>query len=206
MKLPLAILISGALLAAAPVDAADRGFYLGAGAGQMNTEVNDVLGSGYKFDESDLGLKLFGGYKFFPWLSVEGAYIDGGSPSIKANYADGSQERLGIEVQSLVAAAVFALPIGDSFELFIKPGMAYWDSKTSYSYSSPDFSYHFNEDDNGAAFFLGAGAGINSGNFGFRIEYEWFDVAPEYDNSSGEFVDKLDASAGFFSASVLYMF
>ena len=47
---------------------------------------------------------------------------------------------------------------------------------------------------------------INSGNLGFRIEYEWFDVAPEYDNSSGEFVDKLDASAGFFSASVFYMF
>jgi hypothetical protein len=39
-----------------------------------------------------------------------------------------------------------------------------------------------------------------------RLEYEWFDVAPEYDSDSAEFVTEYDASAGFFSASFVYSF
>jgi len=206
MKLTLALMVSALLLAAAPTNAADRGFYIGAGAGQMNTEVDDVFGSGFEFDENDVGFKLFGGYKFFPWLSVEGAYINGGNPEIKASEA-GETAKLGIEVQSLVAAAVFTLPVGDQFELFLKPGIAYWDSTTSFSFSSPTFSDRFNEDDSGSAFFLGAGAGFDfTENLAARLEYEWFDVAPEWDSGNEEFVDELDATAGFLSISFVYSF
>ena len=38
------------------------------------------------------------------------------------------------------------------------------------------------------------------------MEYEWFDVAPEWDSDEDEFVDELDASAGFLSASFVYRF
>jgi opacity protein-like surface antigen len=62
-------------------------------------------------------------------------------------------------------------------------------------------------DDSGSAFFLGAGAGFNfTENLGVRLEYEWFEVAPEWDSDSDEFVDELDASAGFLSASFVYTF
>jgi len=207
MRLPLALLISGVLLDTTPANAADNGFYLGAGVGEMNTNVKDVFGSGYKFDENDVGFKLFGGYKFFPWLSVEGAYIDGGSPEIKESDGAGTTAKLGIELQSFVAAAVFTLPIGEQFELFIKPGFAYWEANTSVSLTSPSFSDSFDERDNGSAFFLGGGAGFNfTENLGVRLEYEWFDVAPEYDSYSDEFVTDYDASAGFFSASFVYSF
>lgn len=202
----LVLLVSGLLLGAVPAQAADKGFYLGAGAGQVRTRVDDVFGSGFRFDEDDFGFKAFAGYRFFPWFSLEGAYLDGGSPAIAATTATESG-RLGIEVQSLVAAAVFTLPLGDSFELFVKPGVAYWSSTTSVRYSGPDFSDRYHEDETGSAFFLGAGAGFNfTANLGARLEYEWFEVAPRWDSDSEEFVQELDASAGFISASIVYTF
>ena len=206
MRLPLALVTAGTLLASLPAAASERGFFVGAGVGQMATDVDDMYGLGYNFDESDVGYKLFGGYRFFPWLGVEGAYINGGEPSVKESYLDESA-RLSISVDSLVGAVIFALPIGESFELFIKPGFAYWDSTTTLKYSGPDFSYKDSDDDNGSAFFIGAGAGFSfNENFGARLEYEWFDVAPEWDSEEDEFVDELDASAGFLSASFVYRF
>lgn len=205
MRLPVTLLISGALFAAVPAHAADPGFYLGAGIGQMKTQVDDVWGSGYDFDETDVGFKIFGGYRFLSWLAVEGAYVDGGSPEVKADYGDGMWESLSIEVQSLVAAAVFSLPIGDRFELFLKPGIAYWDSTTKYRNDDP--FWNDDSDDNGSAFFIGAGGGFDfTDNFGARLEYEWFEVAPEWDSDEEEFVDELDGTAGFWSLSVLYRF
>lgn len=206
MKPPFSLLLTGMLIATSPAGAAEQGFYAGAGLGQMNTEVDDVLGLNYDFDEDDVGFKVFGGYRFFPWLSVEGAYIDGGNPSIRESRG-GEKVKLGIDVQSLVAAAVFALPVGKRVELFVKPGIAYWDAETSLGFSSPTFSDSFREDDSGSAFFLGAGAGFDvTDNFGLRLEYEWFEVAPEWDSDRDEFVDELDANAGFFSASFLFRF
>lgn len=193
------------LMVVARADAADRGFYIGAGLGQAYTKVDDVFDSGYDFDEEDLGFKLFGGYQFFPWLGVEGAYIDGGSP--EASESDGVETgTLEIEVQSVVAAAVFTLPITDSFELFIKPGIAFWSSTTTVGYSSPDFSESFSDDDSGSAFFLGGGAEIRAGNAGLRLEYEWFEAAPEWSDDTDEFVTEVDATAGFLSLSVVYRF
>jgi opacity protein-like surface antigen len=205
MRILVLVVLSALALAAPSADAADRGFFVGVGAGQVNVQVDDVFGSGYDFDEDHFGYKVFGGYRFFPWLSVEGAFIDAGEPAVKSTVGD-TTARLGIGVQSLVAAAMFSLPLGDTFELFIKPGIAYWDSTTSIRVTSPDFSDRFREDDNGTAFFLGGGAAINSGNAALRIEYEWFEVAPEYDSDIDEFVDELDASAGFLSVSVVYRF
>lgn len=207
MRLPPVIFLLGTVLAASPSLAAERGFYAGAGVGQMNTEVDDgyVYPFVFDFDENDVGFKVFGGYRFFPWLGVEGAYVDGGSPETKGSDGD-IRGRLGIEVQSLVAAAVFALPIGESFEVFLKPGVAYWDSSTSISVTGPTISDKASADDSGSAFFLGAGAGWNFGKAGLRLEYEWFDVAPEYDYDSNEFEDELDATASFLSLSFIYNF
>lgn len=200
-----AILLLGIFLAAGPSIAADRGFYAGAGIGQMNVEVDNLYGSSFDFDEDDLGFKLFGGYRFFPWLSVEGIFLDGGNPEVRDTVGAESAS-LSVEVQSLVAAAVFSLPIGDQFEIFLKPGFAYWDSTTDFTYSSPTFSDRLSDDDSDSAFFIGAGAGWTIGNAGLRLEYEWFDVAPEYNFDTDDFEDELDASASFLSLSVVYLF
>jgi len=202
---------AGLTLLAGPALAADHGFYLGAGAGLANVEVDDVLGvSGANFDEDDTGFKVFAGYRFFPWLGVEGLYVDAGSPSIGGPlYEDGTgRGRLGIDVKALVAAAVFTLPLGDRFELFAKPGFAYWMTDTSVYVDDPlAGEIRFSQDDDDGAFFIGVGAGLNLGeHFGIRLEYEWFEVTPKWDEYEEEFVQELDASASFLSASFVYRF
>ena len=203
-----AFVASSLLLVAIPAHAAAKGWFAGVGAGQMKTEVDDILGSGFKFDESDTAFKVFGGYKFFPWLSVEGAYVYGGNPEIDEHGTLGGlpyHASLGVEIDSIVTAAVFTLPLGDHFELFAKPGMAWWGSTTTVRYEDSEFSDRYEQDDNGSAFFLGVGGGVSfNEHFGMRLEYEWFDVALEYDD--GEFSDDLDASAGLWSASFIYSF
>jgi OmpA-OmpF porin, OOP family len=212
MRFPLAVVISGVLLAAASqANAADRGWFAGVGIGQMNTEIDDILGSGVKFDETDTAFKVFGGYKFFPWLSVEGAYVDGGKPEISESITDGSSTadlKLSVEVQSLVAAAVFTWPISDRFELFAKPGVAFWTSTTDVNVTQDGSSvYSSNQDDDGTAFFLGAGGAFNfNEHMGVRVEYEWFDVAATYDDVNNEWVDSVDATSGLWSASFVYSF
>jgi len=193
---------------ATPAMAEDTGFYLGAGAGQATVKIDDFLGFyGANFDEADTGFKVFGGYKFLPWMGVEAAYLDGGSPSAEAMDGD-LFGRASVDVQSFTAAAVFALPIGDRFELFVKPGFAYWRSKASVYIADSQFVYaDFSEDDDDSAFFIGGGAGFNfSDHFGIRLEYEWFEVTPKWDEYEEEFVQELDASASFVSASFVYRF
>lgn len=207
MKPKLALVVTGLLLTASAAQAADSGAFFGVGVGDMNTHVDDVYGSNYTFDEGDVGFKLFGGYKFFPWLSVEGAYIDGGSPEVKDSDGAGASATLGIELQALVADVVLTLPIGERFGLFIKPGFAYWSAKTSVDYSDPYISFKDHQDDDGGAFFIGGGGEFNfNEHFGARLEYEYFKATPTYDDYYEEFVTEYDASAGFWSASFVYMF
>jgi Opacity protein and related surface antigens len=200
-------LFAGALLAASiQANAAENGWYAGVGVGQMTTQVDDILGSGFDFDESDTGFKVFGGYKFLPWLGVEGAYVDGGEPEISET-AGGATGSLAVGVESLVGAVVFTLPLGEHFELFAKPGIALWSSTTDLRFTSDGYDDRFSQDDDGTAFFLGAGAGLNfTEHFGMRVEYEWFDVTLTYDDEEEEFYDELDASAGLWSASFIYSF
>jgi opacity protein-like surface antigen len=206
LKHALTALATGLLFCAAPTLAADRGFYMGAGAGLATLEVDDVLDLGVDFDEDDVGFKLFGGYRFFPWLGVEGAYFNGGKPEVSES--DGTlSASMEIGVQGLIAAAVFSLPVGERFELFIKPGVAFWDAETTIRVRDQSGSFGGSVDDNGSAFFLGGGAAFNfSESLAARLEYEWFEAAPEWDSGSDEFVTEVDATAGFLSVSLVYTF
>lgn len=206
LKHPLAVLATGLFMCTAPALAADRGAYVGAGVGLATLEVDDVLDLGVDFDEDDVGFKLFGGYRFFPWLAVEGAYFNGGKPELRES--DGTlSASMEIEVQGLIAAAVFSLPVGERFELFIKPGVAFWDAETSIRIRDQSGSFGGDVDDNGSAFFLGGGAAFNfTENLATRLEYEWFEAAPEWDSDDEEFVTEVDATAGFLSLSLVYAF
>jgi opacity protein-like surface antigen len=199
---PAFLLAAAIALAPAASGAADNGFYLGAGIGDANTEVDDVFDSGFSFDESNFGFKLFAGYKFLPWLGVEGIYLDGGNPELSVSDEAGVRETLSVKVQSLIGTAVLAWPVTQSFEVFLKPGVVYWNSSTDYRITAGDQSGGFDDDDSGAGLFLGAGVGYTVGRAGLRLEYEWFDVEPEFGSGLGE----LDASTTFLSLSAVYLF
>ena len=97
--------------AAAP---AEKGAYIG-GAFGMTTLEDDGLFNGLNFDDSDSGFGIFGGYKFFKYLAVEGRYTDFGTFSV-----DG----LGIDASVVSVHAVGIIPFGDSgWELFGQLGL-----------------------------------------------------------------------------------
>jgi len=171
----------------------------------MNVEVDNMYGSSFDFDEDDFGFKLFGGYRFFPWLSVEGIFLDGGNPEVRDTVGAESAS-LSVEVQSLVAAAVFSLPIGDQFEVFLKPGFAYWDSTTTSGTArrhSPTASRTTTAAALSSLVLARAGRSVTLG----CVSSTNGSTSPQSTTSTPtSFDDELDASAGFLSLSVLYLF
>lgn len=83
--------------------AADPGFYVGGGIGQAryddtltgqirsayNNDPGYAFVSGRLTDDTDNAWKLFGGYRFLPWLGVEFAWVDFGQ--VGSNYVLHSQ-------------------------------------------------------------------------------------------------------------------
>ena len=129
MKLIIATAAT-AILAASPAFAADdSGFYVGAGLGNFAADSQSIA-NGRDFDGSDFGFKVFGGYKFMPYLAVEGEYIDGGEPD--DNYDSGTDQlSISIGMSGFVGSAVGILPIGENFDVFAKLGFIYWDADGS---------------------------------------------------------------------------
>lgn len=75
-----------ALTAGTAIAEEDRGFYLGAGVGQFNLEIDDFEGlTTDTFDADDTSLKIFGGWRFNPYIAAELAYIDFGAPDDTVN-------------------------------------------------------------------------------------------------------------------------
>ena len=97
--------------AAAP---AEKGAYIGGAFGSTTLE-DDGLFNGLAFDDSDSGFGIFGGYKFFKYLAVEGRYTDFGTFTV---------EGLGIDASVVSIHAVGIIPFGASgWELFGQLGL-----------------------------------------------------------------------------------
>jgi hypothetical protein len=145
----------------------ERGAYIGGGlAGTVFDD--DGLFAGFGFDDTDSGFGVFGGYKFFPYLAVEGRYSDFGSFS-----AEGF---LPLEITAASVHVVGIIPFGSSgWELFGQLGLgsASWDDG-------------FDSDDEGVG---SAGLGVRFGwgsNFSVAAQldayaYEECDFGPCYD-------------------------
>jgi hypothetical protein len=102
----------------------DQGFYLGAGAGRFNVEIDDVgdvpdtIGS---FDADDTTFKVFAGWRFNPYLAVELDYLDLGNPE---DEIDG--RRAGADINGFAPYVIGTLPVGP-VELFAKAGYLFYD-------------------------------------------------------------------------------
>lgn len=156
--------LMGALgLAAGSVHAADSGAYVGASVGKAATEYQ-VIG----FDETDTAFKVFGGYSFNPYLGVELAYADAGAPKITEG-----NESLEIATSGLIGSVVVGIPLGDSFKLFGKLGLAFYDVDVEYRLGNLRASEDDSEND--IAYGLGLSYSIGD-KFSVRAEYETISV------------------------------
>jgi hypothetical protein len=157
----LAALGTLGLMAAAPqAQAADNGFYLGAGATKTDFKfsVDGVSGSETLDDNS---FKVIVGFRPLDWLAVEANYIDLGTAEF-----DAGSETLDTRA---ITASVLLLKEFQIIDIYARAGLVKWDS--DYNQTS---SGSVSED--GTEPTYGLGIGVHFGSVGARLEYERFET------------------------------
>ena len=188
---------TAAVLAATPAFAADdSGLYIGAGLGNFALDSQGLF-DGKDFDGSDIGFKVFGGYKFMEYLAVEVEYMDGGEPDDNYNVGNDSPERLRANAgfTGFIGSAVGILPIGESFDLFAKAGFIMWDADGDAKVFDGDTTLERASFDNDGTDFAWAvgGTWYIMEALGLRAEYQGFEIS-DFN------------SVDFASASVIWRF
>ena len=145
----------------------DSGFYVGAGVGRFNVEIDnpgdvtDALGS---FDADDTTFKAFAGWRFSPYVAFELDYIDLGNPEDRI-----SGQRVSADVNGIAPYLVGTLPVGP-VEFFAKAGYLFYDVQV-------DIDDLKVTDDNSQDFVYGGGIGLTLfDHLNTRLEYEVIDI------------------------------
>lgn len=131
-------------LMAAPFAMADNpGWFGGLSLGQTNATIddaritNDLLSRGLRAgpihnDDRDQGYKLFGGYQYNRYFSVEAGYFDLGRFGYSTTTTPAGTLSGNIRLKGLNLDAVGTLPITDKFSAFGRLGLAYAQADDSF--------------------------------------------------------------------------
>jgi Outer membrane protein beta-barrel domain len=168
----------------------ESGPYLGGGYGQFDTSVDDVEELGEAIDEldtDDSAWKVFFGWRFNKFISLELDYIDLGSP--RGDFGgSGDSGQYQLDLAGIGGYAIGTLPIG-IFELSAKVGYYFHDLEINVdldNFGSGNGDV-LDSDESGEALVYGVGAGVTLfEQLNAKIEYELFDV------------DRLDDSYAFW--------
>ena len=160
------ITLAALLAGLAPLaQAADNGFYLGAGYAQSEFGLDNPADAA-PFDDQDSGYKVIAGFRALDHLGFEASYIDHGDATVGTTQ---------LSAQTISGFAVGFLPF-PVVDLFAKAGVTSWSLDGS-TPGLPDF----NVSDNGTDFAWGAGVQAHFGSLGARLEYETFPVGEDSD-------------------------
>src|SRR6186713_2398859 len=100
------------------------GPYVGAGWGQLNLDIESFDDVGYAISDiaesNDNAWKIFAGWRFNPYIAVEVAYIDFGTPGGRFD-GSGSSGNYQLDLSGFAPYVVASLPFGP-FEVFAKVG------------------------------------------------------------------------------------
>jgi opacity protein-like surface antigen len=160
-----------ALAGVTSAQAADNGFYLGAGVSQAKLDnVGEDFDSGNldEFEIDDTAFKIIAGFRPLDFLAVEANYMDLGSASENVGGV-----QFDADAKAFGAYVIGFLPI-TLVDLYAKVGVVHWQTEAS-------AGNIFDIDDDGTEFGYGAGAQVRFGSLAARLEYEQFDV----DNTDG---------------------
>ena len=174
----------GLLAAAGAARAADTenpsGPYVGAGYGDFTVKLDSLEGVGdvlEDLDSDDSAFKVFFGWRFNPYFSLEADYIDLGAPN--GNFdATGSSGDYEVDLAGFGAYAIGTLPIG-IFELSAKIGYYFHDIDLHVDFDNvgPNNGDVFDSDESGEAFVYGVGAGVTFiEHINVNVEYEKMDI------------------------------
>lgn len=178
LKFLMASSLLGSTLACLSLaQAAEPGFYVGAGIGNAGFEVdgNDPdLGDidDLDFEGDDVGYKLLAGYRVMPYFGVEASWNDFGTPDDSTEVGN-VQIETEFETDGFDFSLMGILPIGEHFDAFAKAGYFWWDVEgTATSGGIAEIVQ-----DSGEDLTYGVGAQWNPGDlFGLRAEYQIYDI------------------------------
>lgn len=128
-----AIISNSAALAATP---ADNGWYLGLSLGESRAAIDDdrirsgLAGSGFSTttindDESDIGYKAFGGYKFNKYFALEGGYFNLGEFSFDATTVPAGNLTGRTQIQGVNFDALGMFPLTQKLSALGRLGVQY---------------------------------------------------------------------------------
>jgi len=170
----LVLIVVAVIALATPASTAEKGIYLGAGLGVSSLKVSDFTPdyAHLRFEDSDLGVKLFAGWRVSNYFAVEAGYT---------NFGDVRQWQGGnlqffkeadIGVSMLSAEAVGLIPLSDKFDFYGKLGYASWDLsiRTTSEGETEDLST------SGWDPTFGIGLALRFKKFGGRIEGDWLEI------------------------------
>jgi len=138
------------------------GGYIGAAAGQSNTQIQPDPGL-TAFDGSGTAFKVLGGWRVLKFFGVEADYRNFGTQEDVV-----LDETIEVDTTALDLFAVGVIPMG-SWELFGKAGYSKWDAEIR-AQGQPGVS------DDGTDLAYGVGTAYTFIKFALRLEYEAFDV------------------------------
>jgi hypothetical protein len=179
MRRATLLLILG--FAAAQADAQDDAYgYLGAFAGSFDYEEDlSEVAPGTSFSDSTTSVKVYGGYRFNEWFTVEGSYgvtdTLGESVTLPSNLGP-IPAQLGVDFEFLTVNALGHI----AFEkLTLLGGIGYWDADITAEIDAtlPGFgqiSFESSESDSGTMYTLGLEWAFDS--LALRVQYDLFDI------------------------------
>jgi len=157
----LAVLGTLGLMAATPrAQAADNGFYLGAGITKTKFDANNF--DSVKLDDSSF--KAIAGIRPLDWLAFEVNYVDLGSDS--QDLGGGLTSK--IDANALTGSVLVLKEI-QIVDLYARAGLAHWKVNGSVTGAGSD-------SETGNEFTYGVGVGVHFGSVGVRAEYERFQI------------------------------
>lgn len=145
----------------------NRGFTFGIGASRNDYELDpDYVGAPLK--DNSTGFTFFAGYRFLPYLAVEGHYFDGGRAQWSFVDLD-----LKIDTKAYGASVMGILPLGGrGFALFARTGYLYGELEAEIDFEDEGFWDNSEE----SAPFFGVGARANLDGAQVRLEYMQSDL------------------------------
>lgn len=152
------------------------GFYLGAGVGQFNVQIDDIDQTDnaiQRLDDDDRAWKAFAGWRFGRYVAVEGAYIDFGTADSRSD-ASGSSGDFRVKLSGFAPYVIGTVPLGP-VELFAKVGYYFYDVDLRVDIDdplAPDIDSSESDED----LLYGGGVGMTFlQRLNVRLEYERID-------------------------------
>ena len=158
----LTLCLTAATAARADTDSGPTsGLYAGAAWGRFDLKIDDLDDVGTAINSithsSDDAWKISLGWRFSPYLAIEGDYVDLGNPhdSFQGSGADGNYR---LHLTGFAPFVVGTLPAGP-IELFAKAGYLFYDSDLKVNFNQPG-SQVIESSHSRSDFIFGGGLGV----------------------------------------------